>query len=43
VDEVRAGLSDADEQRVNDVRGYERRHKARAGVIEATERELSNA
>ena len=43
VDEVRAGLSEADEQRVNDVRGYERRHKARTGVIEATERELSNA
>jgi hypothetical protein len=36
-------LSDGDERRVKDVRTYERKHKARAGVIEATERELSNA
>jgi hypothetical protein len=35
-------LSEGDEQRVGDVRAYEREHKARAGVIQATERELSN-
>ena len=28
---------------VKDVRAYERKHKARAGVLQATERELSNA
>ena len=43
VDEVRAVLSEGDEQRVKDARSYERKHKARAGVIQATERELSNA
>jgi ferritin-like metal-binding protein YciE len=43
VDEVRAVLSEGDEGRVKDVRAYERKHKARAGVIQATERELSNA
>jgi ferritin-like metal-binding protein YciE len=43
VDEVRAVLSEGDEQRLKDVRAYERNHKARAGVIQATERELSNA
>jgi ferritin-like metal-binding protein YciE len=43
VDEVRSVLSEADDQRVKDVRDYERRHKDRAGVIEATERQLSNA
>ena len=43
VDEIRAVLSEDDEQRVKDVRTYERKHKARAGVIQATERELSNA
>jgi hypothetical protein len=43
LDEVRAVLSEGDEQRVGDVRAYERKHKARAGVIQATERELSNA
>jgi ferritin-like metal-binding protein YciE len=42
-DELRAVLSEGDEQRIKDVRAYERRHKDRAGVIEATERELSNA
>jgi hypothetical protein len=41
VDEVRAVLSEGDEQRVKDVRAYERNHKARAGVIQATESELS--
>ena len=43
VDEVRAVLSEGDDRRVNDVRAYERKHKDRAGVIQATERELSNA
>ncbi len=43
VDEVRAVLSEGDDQRRKDVRAYERRHKARAGVIQATETELSNA
>jgi ferritin-like metal-binding protein YciE len=43
VDEIRAVLSEDDEQRVKDARTYERKHKARAGVIQATERELSNA
>jgi ferritin-like metal-binding protein YciE len=43
VDEVRSVLSEADDQRVKDVRDYERRHKDRAGVMEATERQLSNA
>ena len=43
VDEVRAVLSEGDEQRLKDVGVYERKHKARAGVIQATERELSNA
>jgi ferritin-like metal-binding protein YciE len=43
VDEVGSVLSEGDEGRVRDVRAYERKHKARAGVIQATERELSNA
>jgi hypothetical protein len=41
VDEVRAVLSEGDEQRIKDARDYERKHKARAGVIQATERKLS--
>jgi ferritin-like metal-binding protein YciE len=43
VDEVRAVLSEGDDRRVKDVRAYERKHKDRAGVIQATDRELSNA
>ena len=43
VDEVRAVLSEGDEQRIKDVRAYERKHKARAGVLQATDRELSQA
>ena len=43
VDEVRAVLSEGDDGRVKEVRAYERKHKARAGVLQATERELSNA
>jgi len=43
VDEVRAVLSEGDDTRVKAVRTYERKHKNRAGVLQATERELSNA
>ena len=43
VNEVQAVLSEGDDKRRKDVRAYERRHKARAGVIQATETELSNA
>lgn len=43
VDEIRAVLSEGDESRVKAVRSYERKHKARAGVLQATDRELSNA
>ena len=43
VDEVRTALEGADEDRVKKVREYERSHKERAGVLEATERELQNA
>ena len=42
VDEIRAVLSEGDDQRVKDVRAYERKHKARAGVMQASERELSS-
>ena len=43
VDEVRAVLSEGDETRIKAVRSYERKHKNRAGVLQTTERELSNA
>jgi ferritin-like metal-binding protein YciE len=43
VDEVRAVLSEGDDGRIKTVRSYERKHKNRAGVLQATERELSNA
>jgi ferritin-like metal-binding protein YciE len=43
VDEVRVVLSEGDETRVKAARSYERKHKNRAGVLQATERELSNA
>ena len=43
MDEVRAALSEADETRIKAVRTYERKHKNRAGVLQATERQLSNA
>ncbi len=43
VDEVRAALSEADDTRIKAVRTYERKHKNRAGVLQATERQLSNA
>jgi hypothetical protein len=42
VDEVRAMLSEGDERRVKDVRAYERMRRP-ASVLQATERELSNA
>jgi ferritin-like metal-binding protein YciE len=41
--EVQAVLSEGDEDRVEQVRAYERSHKNRAGVIKATEREIANA
>jgi hypothetical protein len=40
---VQAVLAEGDEQRIKDVRSYERKHKARAGVIQATDREPSKA
>jgi ferritin-like metal-binding protein YciE len=43
VEEVRAVLAEGDESRVKEARSYERKHKNRAGVLQATERELSNA
>ena len=43
VAEILTALSAADAKRAREVRTYERAHKARAGVIDATERELSNA
>ncbi len=41
--EVQAALSEADEERVKQTRTYERAHKNRAGVLKATERELTAA
>jgi ferritin-like metal-binding protein YciE len=43
VDQISSALSGADEDRRKVVREYERRHKERAGVIEATERQPANA
>jgi ferritin-like metal-binding protein YciE len=43
VAEIRSALAGADEARTTAVREYERAHKDRAGVLGATERELSNA
>jgi ferritin-like metal-binding protein YciE len=43
VEEIRTALNEGDATRVKAVRDYERKHKARAGVIQATERELANA
>jgi ferritin-like metal-binding protein YciE len=42
-EEVRATLGEGDEDRVKSVRSYERSHKNRAGVIDASERELARA
>src|SRR5215213_2696415 len=41
--EVQTALGEADEDRAKTVRSYERAHKACAGVLKATERELTNA
>jgi ferritin-like metal-binding protein YciE len=41
VDEIRDALGKADEATARAARDYERAHKQRAGVIEATERELA--
>jgi ferritin-like metal-binding protein YciE len=41
--EVQAVLSEADDERAQQVRAYERSHKNRAGVLQAAERELANA
>ncbi len=43
VSEVIAVLGEGDEDRAKRVRAYERSHKKRAGVIDTTERETSNA
>lgn len=41
--EVQSALGEADGDRAKAVRSYERAHKARAGVLKAAERELTNA
>ena len=41
--EIVAVLSDADDERAEEVRAYERAHKDRAGVQKAAERELASA
>jgi len=43
VDELRSRLAKGDESAARAARDYERAHKNRAGVIQATERELANA
>ncbi|HEY6816685.1 MAG TPA: DUF892 family protein [Croceibacterium sp.] len=43
VNEIQSALSDGDDERAQQVRSYERDHKDRAGVVQAAERELSNA
>jgi ferritin-like metal-binding protein YciE len=43
VSELQTALGKADDDRVKAVRAYERAHKARAGVLKATERELATA
>jgi ferritin-like metal-binding protein YciE len=43
VSELETALSKADDDRIKAVRTYERAHKARAGVLKATERELATA
>lgn len=42
-DEVQSVLAEGDEDRVNQARSYERAHKNRATVLQATEREHSSA
>ena len=43
VNEIRAVLDEGDEDRIKRVRSYERSHKNRAGVIDASEHELARA
>ena len=43
VSEIQAVLGEGDEARIKQARSYERAHKNRAGVLEATDRETSNA
>ena len=43
VSDVQAVLAEGDDDRAKQVRTYERDHKNRAGVLQAAERELSNA
>jgi len=43
VAEIQAALSEADDDRVQRARAYERAHKQRAGVLNITERELNHA
>ena len=43
VSEVQAVLAEGDDERVKQIRSYERAHKNRAGVLNAAERELANA
>jgi ferritin-like metal-binding protein YciE len=43
VDEIRAALTEAGDERTKRVRAYERSHKNRAGVLSVTERELASA
>ncbi len=42
ISEIRSVLDRADEQRIKRVRAYERAHKRRTGVLEATQRELAS-
>jgi hypothetical protein len=41
--EVQAVLSEADDERANQTRSYERAHKNRTSVLNAAERQHSNA
>jgi hypothetical protein len=43
VEQIRAAVGDADDDRLTRVREYERAHKNRAGVLAAAERELATA
>jgi ferritin-like metal-binding protein YciE len=43
VSEIVAVIGEGDEERITKARSYERAHKNRAGVLEATERQTSNA
>jgi ferritin-like metal-binding protein YciE len=43
VSEIVAVIGEGDEERIKKARTYERAHKNRAGVLEATERQTSNA